>query len=242
MRRAALALVTVAVAVAAVPAGAAPRRGGDPATGERLYVEGCSSCHGIDGRGTARFPSLIGVGPASVDFYLTTGRMPLDQPTVQAPRKRPAYSAGEIDDLVAYVTALDPDDTGPPIPAVDPEDGSLVDGRELYTAFCAACHNSQASGGALGRDYFAPSLFAATPLQTAQAIRVGPGAMPLFNEETIAPEELDSIVRYVEYLKDPRDRGGLSLGRVGPVPEGLVAWVVGLGALLLAAFWIGTRE
>ena len=238
MRRTVTALLLTAVAaVVAVPASSAQ----DADRGRSLYETGCSSCHGVEGRGTERYPNLVGVGAASVDFYLTTGRMPLDQPTVQAARKEPAYSREEIDDLVAYVTSLG-DGGGPPIPRVDPAAGSLVEGRELYTAFCAACHNSQGSGGALGRDYFAPHLFEATPVQTAEAVRVGPGAMPVFNSQTIDHDELNSIVRYVEYLKDPRDRGGLSLGRVGPVPEGFVAWVVGLGALLLAAFWIGTRE
>ena len=239
MRRALAALVlAAAVAVPAVGA-AQPQRDGDVERGQALYVTGCSSCHGPNGEGTNRYPSLVGVGAASTDFYLTTGRMPLDQPTVQAARKQPAYTPDEIDDLVAFVASLG---NGPAIPRVDPGNGSLVEGRELYTSFCAACHNSQGSGGALGRDYFAPSLFEATPVQSAEAIRVGPGAMPVFNEQTVDQGELDSIVRYVEYLKDPRDRGGLSLGRVGPVPEGFVAWVVGLGALLLAAFWIGTRE
>lgn len=233
-----MACALAAAAVAVVPASGAQTR--DDERGRALYETGCSSCHGIDGRGTGRFPSLVGVGAASVDFYLTTGRMPLDQPVVQAARKSPAYTPAEIDDLVAYVTGLG--GAGPDIPRVDPAAGSLVEGRELYTSFCAACHNSQGSGGALGRDYFAPHLFDATPVQTAEAIRVGPGAMPVFSPQTIDQHELDSIVRYVEYLKDPRDRGGLSLGRVGPVPEGFVAWVVGLGALLLAAFWIGTRE
>ena len=235
---AAAAAAAAAVAVVVAPASGA-QRAGDAGRGAALYETGCSSCHGPDGEGTDDYPSLVGVGAASADFYLSTGRMPLDQPTVQATRKQPAYTPQQIDDLVAYVASLG---EGPAIPRVDPEEGSLVEGRELYTAFCAACHNSQGSGGALGRDYFAPSLFEATPVQTAEAVRVGPGAMPVFNERTINRAALDAIVRYVEYLKDPRDRGGLSLGRVGPVPEGFVAWVVGLGALLLAAFWIGTRE
>jgi ubiquinol-cytochrome c reductase cytochrome c subunit len=238
VRRVLVALALAGAVAAAAPAWAA-QRDDDVERGRALYVTGCSSCHGPNGEGADGYPTLVGVGAAAADFYLSTGRMPLDQPTVQAARKEPAYSQDEIDDLVAFVASLG---DGPAVPAVDPAAGSLVEGRELYTAFCAACHNSQGSGGALGRDYFAPSLFDATPVQTAEAVRVGPGAMPVFNAETIDQGELDSIVRYVEYLKDPRDRGGLSLGRVGPVPEGFVAWVVGLGALLLAAFWIGTRE
>lgn len=235
-----VAVTGVALTLAVPPATVARQsRGGDVERGRALYQTGCSSCHGPEGRGTARYPSLVGVGAAAADFYLSTGRMPLDSPVVQAPRKEPAYTPTEIADLVAYVASLG---DGQQIPAVDPAAGSLVEGRELYTADCAACHNSQGSGGALGRDYFAPALYDATPLQVAEAIRVGPGTMPVFGPQTIDQRDLDSIVRYTEYLKDPPNPGGLELGRVGPVPEGFVAWFVGLGALLLAAFWIGTRE
>ena len=234
MRRLALVLLVGAALVLVAPADAQ-----ETTRGRELYETGCSSCHGIDGGGTSRAPSLAGAGAAGAHFYLSTGRMPMDDVGRQAERKEPAYTDEQIADLVAYVASLG---GGPAIPTVDAGAGSLVDGKRLYTAHCAACHNSAGSGGALGQTYWAPSLTEATPVQVAEAVRIGPGAMPVFGPGTLDDGELSDVVRYVRYLRSPDDRGGLPLGRVGPVPEGFVAWVVGLGAMLLGAFWIGTRE
>jgi ubiquinol-cytochrome c reductase cytochrome c subunit len=165
--------------------------------------------------------------------------MPLDEPRAVAERKPPAYSPAEIADLTAYVASLGP---GPPIPVVRPEAGDLAVGGQSYTANCAACHNSAGSGGALGQAVFAPGVRQATPVQIAEAIRTGPGAMPVFGPDTLDDHDVDSIVRYLLYLREADDRGGAPLGRLGPVPEGLVAWLVGLGPMLGAAFWIGTRQ
>ena len=76
----------------------------------------------------------------------------------------------------------------------------------------------------------------------AEAIRIGPGAMPVFGPDTFDDHEVDSVVRYVLYLRDPDDAGGLDLGHLGPLSEGLVAWAVGLLGVLLAARWIGTQD
>lgn len=220
------------------PATAAQAGAQDLEPGRRLYLTGCSSCHGLTGEGTAQGPPLRNAGAGTTHFYLSTGRMPLDQPRAQADRKRPAYDAEQIRQITAYVASLGP---GPEIPRIDHRKGDLAEGNQLYAANCAACHNSAGSGGALGSDYFAPRLTSSTPLQVAEAIRIGPGAMPRFGPVTLDDHEVASIVRYVEHLKDPTDRGGAPLGRVGPVPEGIVAWLVGLGGMLLVALWIGTR-
>lgn len=207
--------------------------------GRTLYETGCVSCHGVDGKGVpGRGPDLTGAGAAGADFYLSTGRMPTNEGSGQARRKPPAYDRGQIDALVAYVASLG---TGPAVPAVDPAAGDLVEGQQLYTANCAACHNAAGSGGALGQATYAPPLFPATATQVAEAIRVGPGPMPVFGPGSLDDRQVTSITRYTEYLRSPRDRGGLSLGRTGPVPEGLVAWLVGLGLVVLALRWIGTR-
>ena len=212
----------------------------DVAAGRQLYQLACTTCHGNEGEGVEdRGPSLIGVGAASADFYLTTGRMPLDRPRAQAERKRVAYTPVQIRQLVAYVASFGP---GPPIPKVDPDAGDLAEGNRLYANNCAPCHSSAGAGGALGHAVYAPPLNRATPLQTAEAIRIGPGAMPVFSEQTLDDEQLASVVRYVEYLRHPDDRGGFGLGRLGPIPEGFVAWVVGLGAMLMAVRWIGTKD
>lgn len=237
-------MATVALALAAwvLSAGGAAGQevpGGDPVRGRDLYETGCSTCHGLEGRGSDDGPPLIGVGAASADFYLSTGRMPLDEPRAQSERKRRKYDDAEIRHLVAYVASLG---DGPPIPTVRPERGDLPLGNQLYTANCAACHNSAGSGGALGQAVFAPGLRRSSDLEIAEAIRVGPGAMPVFGEETLDDHQVDSVVRYLAFLDQADDRGGAPLGRVGPVPEGLVAWLAGLGLMLGVAFWIGTRD
>ncbi len=243
--------VAVAVAVAALGvAGPSTLAGAQPAppdqpvdsevvAGRSLFEISCTSCHGVEGEGTTDGPPLVGVGPASADFYLSTGRMPLDRPRAQAERKRPAFSPAEIALLTAYVGSLG---TGPPIPEVDPERGDITVGYQLYADNCASCHSSAGAGGALGHAVYAPPLNRATALQVAEAIRIGPGAMPLFGPDTFDDHEVDSIVRYVLYLRDPRDEGGFDLGHLGPLSEGLVAWAVGLLGVLLAARWIGTRD
>lgn len=208
--------------------------------GRQLFLVACTTCHGTEGQGVAdRGPSLVGVGAASADFYLTSGRMPLDRPRAQAERKRVAYTPAQIRQLVAFVASLGP---GPAIPTIDPADGQLAEGNRLFANNCAPCHSSAGSGGALGHAVYAPPLHPATATQIAEAVRVGPGSMPVFGPEAITDDQLASIVRYVEYLKDPDDRGGFGLGHLGPIPEGFVAWVFGLGGMLVAVRWIGTKD
>jgi ubiquinol-cytochrome c reductase cytochrome c subunit len=214
--------------------------GADPARGRDLYLTGCSSCHGVSGAGTPTGPDLRRSGAAAVDFYLSTGRMPLDEPVPQAERRPPVYNQAAIDDIVAYYTSAI--GSGPPIPSVDVHAGDLALGAGLYADNCAACHSSGGAGGALGGSYHAPPLKEATPLQVAEAIRTGPGPMPVFGPGIFDQHQLDSIVRYVEYLQHPDDRGGYALGHLGPIPEGFVGWFLGLGALLLAVRFIGTSE
>jgi ubiquinol-cytochrome c reductase cytochrome c subunit len=203
--------------------------------GKTLYVEACASCHGSDGGGTSNGPSVAEAGAAGADFYLRTGRMPLASSNDQAVRKDPAFSSEEIESIVAYVATFG---TGPPIPPVTPEAGSLQDGASLYMDNCAPCHGAAATGGAAGRDAIAPGLHRATPLEIAEAIVVGPGQMPVFG---FSQQERDSVVAYVEHLDEADDPGGADIGGIGPVPEGFVAWGVGMLALLIAALLIGRR-
>jgi ubiquinol-cytochrome c reductase cytochrome c subunit len=245
----AVALAWAVASAAARPASAGPSSQVPPAptetdpqvtAGRQLFVTGCSSCHGGDGRGVAgRGPTLVGVGAATADFYLSTGRMPADRPVAQATRKRPAYSRPQIDQLVAFVASLAP---GPEIPRLDPATGDLALGNQLYSNNCAPCHSSAGAGGALGHAVVAPNLRQATPTQVAEAVRIGPGAMPVFGLDSLDDHQVASIVRYVQYLKHPDDRGGAGLGHLGPIPEGFLAWLGGLGAMLIAIRWIGTTE
>lgn len=207
--------------------------------GRRRYETGCAGCHGSNGEGIEDVaPSLVGVGAAAADFQLSTGRMPLAAPDLQPTRTEPVLSKDEIQALVAYVASLG---EGPPIPEVDPRRGDLARGGELFRLNCAACHNVSGTGGALSYGRRAPSLYEATPTQIVEAMRTGPGPMPVFGPETLDREEADAIVRYILYLRDSPDPGGAGLGRAGPIPEGLVAWLFGMGALIVVVRWIEKR-
>lgn len=202
--------------------------------GRDLFVSRCASCHGVDGSGTDAGPPLRGVGAAMVDFQLRTGRMPLADPGVQPRRKPPVFTQEEIDDVVAYVTSLEPG--GPEIPSVDPHAGDVALGQRLFVANCAPCHGATGNGGAVGKGALAPSLSLAGPVEIAEALVVGPGEMPVF---AFSPHETDSIVAFIDYLEHRPDRGGADIGGVGPVPEGFVAWTLGMGALLGVALVVG---
>jgi ubiquinol-cytochrome c reductase cytochrome c subunit len=196
--------------------------------GQALYQQSCASCHGQQGQGTQRGPTLRGVGAASADFYLSTGRMPITDEQRNPGRATPAFARADIDALVAYVASLG---AGPAVPDVDPAAGRLAEGERLYQENCAG------TGGALTSGQVAPSLQPSTPVQVAEAIRVGPGAMPRFEPEALNSPQVDSIAAYVGRLQQGGNRGGWDLGRIGPVTEGLVGWVVGLGLVL----WVVRR-
>jgi ubiquinol-cytochrome c reductase cytochrome c subunit len=228
----------------AVPASAAAAQEELVETGEQLYLTGCSSCHGAEGGGVTvdgerRGPSLEDAGEASAFYYLSTGRMPLGNPDDQPQRKDPAYSPEEIDALVAFVASLG---DGPALPDVEIDGADLAEGGVIYRANCQACHSAFGSGGALSYGRAAPNLHAVDPAEVAAAVRVGPGQMPVFGEESVGADQLDDLVAYVDYLRNPENAGGLQIGRNGPVPEGFVAWLFGIGGALLIVAWIGGRD
>jgi ubiquinol-cytochrome c reductase cytochrome c subunit len=211
---------------------------GDPQRGRELYLTGCQSCHGFDARGIpGTAPSLHRVGAVSADFYLSTGRMPLDDPKSQPDRTEPAYDRRSLDDLIAYVGSLG----GPSIPQVDVARASVSDGQRLFTENCAACHQVVGRGGVMA-GAFVPTLLEATPRQVFEAARTGPYVMPRFGQAQLSDRELTSIARYVQYAKHPENPGGWALFNVGPVPEGMVAWLIGLLALLLVIRMLGRNE
>jgi quinol---cytochrome-c reductase cytochrome c subunit len=218
--------------------------------GYQLYAGNCSSCHGTVGLGVqpststegaggirAAGPPLRGVGALAADFYLRTGFMPLAHPGAQPRRSRVLFSPHELDALIAYVASLG---AGPKVPQPHPERGNVAEGLTLFTEHCAGCHQVAAQGGYL-TGAVAPALTAATPTQIAEAVRVGPYLMPRFSSRAISDRELDSIVAYVRYAKSPRDPGGWGIGRLGPVPEGLVAWFIAGVALVGCCLVIGAR-
>jgi ubiquinol-cytochrome c reductase cytochrome c subunit len=212
---------------------------GEERVGQDLYQANCSTCHGLDGLGTDNGPSLSEAGPASVDFMLSSGRMPLANPADQPRRGEPKFSPEEIDAIVAYLAALVPG--GEPIPAVDIAQGDLVRGAALFLENCAGCHGAGGTGDSVGGGQIAPSLYPPDPVQIAEAIRVGPGVMPRFGAETLDQSDVDSIARYLVWIRSNADEGGLQLGRVGAVAEGLVAVVIGLGLLILVLRLTGSK-
>jgi ubiquinol-cytochrome c reductase cytochrome c subunit len=217
--------------------------------GSELYASNCASCHGIDGRGVSPAnpvagagnikgigPSLRGVGPAAPDFYLRTGRMPLSNPDEPPKRGRPVFDEREIRALVAYVSSFG---KGMPIPHPQPSD-HLAQGLEAFTEHCAGCHQVVGEGGYV-TDARVPVLQHATARQIAEAVRIGPYLMPRFTDKAIDDRELDDIIAYVQASKKPEDRGGLGIGHIGPVPEGIVAWLIAAFALVGACAVIGRR-
>lgn len=210
-------------------------------SGKKLFAEGCSSCHGLNAQGSAIAPTLLGVGAAGVDFQVGTGRMPLAAPGSQAIAKPAVYSQEEIDAMAAYVASLAPGPGVPTAEQLDTAKADLATGGELFRTNCAQCHSFAGRGGALSDGTAAPTLMDATPRQIYTAMVSGPANMPVFGNGTLTIEEKQSIIKWIGSLQANDNPGGLALGRLGPVTEGLFVWLIGLGALILVAIWIGVK-
>ena len=209
------------------------------AAGRELYEVSCITCHGENLEGVpGRGPSLIGVGEAAVYFQVHTGRMPLVRQEAQAPDKPAIFSDEEIDQLMAYVQA---NGGGPTLPSGDLRDGDLAEGGELFRLNCASCHNFVGEGGALSSGKYAPSLDDATDMEIYTALLTGPENMPVFGDNQLTPEEKRAIINYVQTVNNQLDPGGAGVGRMGPVAEGLVIWVVGVAVLMFGIFWMGSK-
>jgi ubiquinol-cytochrome c reductase cytochrome c subunit len=207
--------------------------------GRQLFLQGCASCHGFNGEGGATAPSLIGVGAAGVDFQVGTGRMPLADHTTEAIRKPNRYTDAQTELLANYVASLGP---GPAIPTdLNYQSADVAFGGALFRTNCAQCHNFAGSGGELTYGKYAPSLSSATPKQIYEAMITGPESMPVFGDQEITPAQKLAIIKYIRTIKTEPNPGGASLGRVGPVSETVVAWLVGIGGLVIITMWIGSR-
>jgi ubiquinol-cytochrome c reductase cytochrome c subunit len=245
-----LALVVTGAAYTAVAPGqadAAPTINdavGDVDRGQELFLANCATCHGLQAQGGTGGPSLIGVGAASVDFQVATGRMPLAQQAPQAPQKPRVFDDQDTADLSAYVASLAP---GPAIPAdeyltvsEDPDD--IAAGGELFRINCAMCHNVVGAGGALTQGKYAPSLSGVEPRHISEAMLTGPQSMPVFNDDNISPEEKQQIISYLDHVNTEPSPGGWSLGSIGPVTEGLFVWVGAMVLLIGCAVWLGAKS
>ena len=212
------------------------------AEGRQIFEQTCATCHGIEAQGTAVAPSLIGVGAAAVDFQVSTGRMPAKEPGPENGRGPRQLNPAQTRAVAAYIQSLS---GGPPIPTaaqVGTSGADLALGQQLFTADCAQCHNFVGAGGALTYGKYAPALTASTPTQMYEAMLTGPEAMPVFNDTTITPSEKRDIIAYVAATRAQPNPGGFSLGRIGPVTEGLVAFLGLLFFMVLAAMWITAKH
>ncbi len=213
------------------------------AEGHSLFEANCSSCHGVFAEGkNGVAPSLIGVGAAAVDFQVSTGRMPAEEQTAENERKPPRLNPAQTSAVAAYIQSLG---GGPPIPSaaqVNASGANIGLGQQLFVADCAACHNFVGAGGALTYGKFAPALTQSTPRQIYEAMLTGPEAMPTFNDLTITPQEKRDMIAYVTTVRSQPNPGGFSLGRVGPVTEGLVAFLGLLLFMVFAALWITAKH
>jgi ubiquinol-cytochrome c reductase cytochrome c subunit len=211
-------------------------------TGKDLFDATCSSCHGLDAQGTTQAPSLIGAGAAAVDFQMSTGRMPAKEVGAQEDQKPVTFSAQQIYEIADYVASLG---GGPAIPdaqQVSTAGANTALGEELFSANCAQCHGFAGAGGALTYGKFAPPLTAATPTQVYEAMLTGPEAMPVFADGAVSPSAKRDIIAYIEDTKVEPNPGGFSLGRTGPVTEGLVIFLGGMGFLVIIALWITAKR
>ncbi|MCP2327851.1 ubiquinol-cytochrome c reductase cytochrome c subunit [Hamadaea flava] len=234
--------VAVAPATQAADAATLSRSAED---GKALFDQNCITCHGrnaqgVDGKG----PSLIGVGSASVEFQVTSGRMPAARQEAQIPRKRPFWSGEELqqnaDSLGQYIQELG---GGPQLPAtIDASQGDVANGGALFRVNCASCHAFSAGGGALSSGKYAPGLEEATDRQMYAAMLTGPQNMPVFGDNQLSPQEKLDIIAYVQGMKSDQDPGGWGLGRFGPVTEGLAIFLVGIVALVFATLWIAGKS
>ena len=224
------------------------------AEGSELFLVGCSFCHGTNGQGVKTLdgnqlgPSLAGVGAAAVDFQVSTGRMPMAQPGAQAPRTKPVYSEEEVLALAAYVASLGPGPAIPDAEMYDPEtipederEEAIVRGGEFFRTNCTACHNFAGAGGALPGGKYAPTLVGVEPVHIYEALITGPQQMPLFSDEVLLPEQKRDIIAYLQSIEEAPNYGGSGMGALGPVSEGLFAWLVGIGSLVGFAIWIASH-
>ncbi len=210
--------------------------------GKKLFLANCATCHGLHAQGTEVAPTLIGVGAAAVDFQVGTGRMPAAGPGVQVEARHNDFSQAEISDLAAYVASLAP---GPAIPDgqyTSASGGDIAKGGELFRVNCAMCHNFAGSGGALTRGKFAPSLMGVTGKHVYEAMVTGPQSMPVFSDTNLSPQDKQNIIAYLDSVHTSASPGGLNLGNLGTIPEGLVVWVFGLTALIGCAVWLGSKS
>ena len=223
-------------------AGTSTSAAADVAAGQQLYETSCITCHGNNLQGVnQRGPSLIGVGGAAVYFQVSTGWMPAPGQGAEMTRKEAKFTDEQISQLEAFVQAHG---GGPETPTGNLRDTSLSlgQGGDLFRLNCASCHGFSGAGAPLSAGKLAPTLKHASDTQLYTAMLTGPENMPVFNDNQLTSNEKRAIINYIQTLKESNDPGGSGIGRIGPVSEGLVIWVAGIGAIVLIIMWIGAKS
>ncbi|HEX2704775.1 MAG TPA: c-type cytochrome [Candidatus Lustribacter sp.] len=223
------------------PAKAAVMSADEIAKGKNLFLANCATCHGLSAQGTQTGPSLYGVGAAAVDFQVSTGRMPMVVPGVQAARSEVKFSEEEIAAMAAYAASLAPGPAVPDPATVTGEDANAAAGGELFRVNCAMCHNFAGAGGALTRGKYAPALAGATGTQVYEAMVTGPSSMPVFSDTNMDLKAKNDVIAYLTAIENEQQVGGFNLGNLGPVSEGFFVWIFGLGLLIACAVWLGRK-
>lgn len=246
-----LGLSLTGTAYAALQPKAAPGTSGATASmqeleaGRKLFLANCATCHGTNAQGNGSYgPSLVGAGAAAVDFQVSTGRMPLAAPGVQAPANRDAVllSSEEITSLAQYIGSLGPGPDVPDAKYLDLEGADIATGGKVFRSNCAMCHNSSGAGGALSRGKYAPSLMNVEPQHIYEAMLTGPQSMPVFNDSNITPEEKRDVIAFLKDIEEGGSAyGGQSLGALGPAGDAIFIWTFGVGLLIAAAVWLGRK-
>jgi ubiquinol-cytochrome c reductase cytochrome c subunit len=232
--------------------------------GRELFLVSCSFCHGQNGeglltqKGDQLGPPLTDVGAAAVDFQVGTGRMPAQQPGAQIPRKTVVFNDEEIAALAAYVDSLG---TGPAIPEetdydldayldseglegeerAEAREASIVRGGQIFLSNCTACHNFEGSGGAMMRGGQAPKIRGVDSKYIYEAMLTGPQSMDTFSNGNLPPDAKRDVIAYLNELNDQPDEGGWGSGGLGPVVEGMWAWLIGIGLCVGFAVWIASH-
>jgi len=217
------------VAIAATPCIHGQQAKPSASEGEVIFQQQCAKCHGDRGQGRSALVSIAGpnlqaehdTGKVLTAIYTGPSHMPIFSYLLSVP---------QANAVAKYVTQS--------LAVIPLTGGNLSEGGELFRVYCASCHRTAVRGGPLAfTGVNAPQLTNKSRALIAGAIRWGPGPMPKFPPAVLSDEQVASVADYVSYMQHPPNPGGRPLHFIGPVAEGLAAWVF-LFLVLGGTMWI----
>ncbi len=162
--------------------------------GRRLFLNNCSTCHGITAQGAFGFPNLTdsewlwGSDFSEIQTTITQGR------TAAMPAWGQALGEKGVSDVTEYVRSLS---------GADHNQAAALRGAEKYQGFCVACHGPEGKGNKL---FGAPDLtndhwlYGSESDEIAFTITHGRnGHMPSF-KDTLSKEKIHILAGYVSSL------------------------------------------